>query len=149
MRELALMLALALPAPQHLATIAVRAPNATLVLQVAKTDRQREIGLMNVAALPEHTGMIFVFPGDGPVSFWMKDTLVPLDMIFVAPDGTVRSIAERVPTVPLAMPDEDIPLEQGVAKYVIELPAGEAYVDGIVAQKRLTSDLFEIKHSKN
>ena len=93
--------------------------------------------------------MIFVFPGDGPVSFWMKDTLVPLDMIFVAPDGTVRSIAKRVPTVPLAMPDEDIPLEQGVAKYVIELPAGEAYADGIVAQKRLTSDLFEIKHSKN
>jgi hypothetical protein len=134
MREmLALVLALAMPSAQHLPTLVAIAPKATLTLQVARTDMQREIGLMNVTALPEHTGMVFVFPGDGPVAFWMKDTLIPLDMVFVASDGKVRSVAARVPVVPLTMPDENIPLERGTAKYVIELSSGEAEQDGIVA----------------
>lgn len=145
MRETALLLALAMPAAQHLPTVAVRTPNATLTLQVAKTDRQREVGLMNVRSLPAHGGMIFVFPGDGPVAFWMKDTLIPLDMVFVAPDGTVRSIAPRVPIVPLTMPDENIPMERGNAKYVIEVASGEAEADGIVVGTHLASDLFETK----
>jgi uncharacterized membrane protein (UPF0127 family) len=130
---LALLLALAMPSAQHLPTLVAIAPKATLRLQVAKTDLQREIGLMNVTALPEHTGMVFVFPQDGPVAFWMKDTLIPLDMVFVGSDGRVRSVAARVPIVPLAMPDENIPLERGNAKYVIELSSGEAEQDGIVA----------------
>jgi len=142
MRELALLLALATPAPamppaQHLPTMTVRAPAATLTLQVANTDRQREIGLMDVTALPEHTGMLFVFPQDGPVAFWMKDTLIPLDMVFVGSDWKVRSVAARVPIVPPTMPDENIPLERGTARYVIELSSGEAAQDGIVPGVRL------------
>ncbi len=60
---------------------------------------QREQGLMDRTYVPEHTGMIFVFDGDAPVEFWMKDTLVPLDMIFVAADGTVRRVYANVPVV--------------------------------------------------
>ncbi len=133
MREaFALVLALAMPAAQHLPTLVAIAPRAALTLQVARTEDQREIGLMDVRSLAEHTGMLFVFPIDGPVAFWMKDTLIPLDMVFVGSDGKVRGVAARVPIVPVTMPDENIPLERGVAKYVIELSSGEAEQDGIV-----------------
>ncbi len=120
------------PAPQHLPTITVRAPKATLTLQVASTEDQRETGLMSVTTLPARTGMVFVFDEDAPVMFWMKDTLVPLDMVFVGADGTVRSIAANVPVVPETTPDEQIPRRAGTGKFVIELPAGEARKDGIV-----------------
>jgi hypothetical protein len=125
------LLAAATPAPQHLPTIAVHAPFATLTLQVANTEEQRETGLMSVTDLPVHTGMVFVFDQDSPVEFWMKDTLVPLDMVFVAANGTVRSVAANVPVVPEDAPDDSIPRRGGTAKYVIELSAGEAKKDGI------------------
>jgi len=128
---LVLAVATALPSPQHLRTVAVHAPRATLTLQVAATDQQRELGLMSVTRLPRHTGMVFVFDNDATIEFWMKDTLVPLDMIFVAADGKVRSVAATVPVVPIDEPDEKIPRRSGIAKFVIELPAGEAAQDGI------------------
>lgn len=133
----ALALSLASPAPQHLSTVAVYAPKATLTLQVANTEDERELGLMSVTVLAPHTGMIFVFDADSKVEFWMKDTRVPLDMIFVAPDGRVRDVAASVPVVAPDTPDEQIPRRSGTAKYVIELAAGEAGVDGIVRGSRL------------
>jgi uncharacterized protein len=119
------LLAAALP------VVAVHAPHADLSLEVARTESQREYGLMNRTRLAPHTGMIFVFDGDGTVAFWMKDTLVPLDMIFVGADGRVRRVFANVAVVSRSLPDQDIPREAGVAKYVIELPAGEAAKDGI------------------
>lgn len=130
--SLALLLALATPSPQHLPAIAVQAPRANLTLQVAKTEEQRELGLMNVTYLPAHTGMIFIFDQDAPVEFWMKNTLVPLDMVFVGADGRVRSVAANVPSTTPDTPDEKIPRRSATAKYVIEMPAGEAAKDGIV-----------------
>jgi len=122
------------PAPvvSALATIDVHAPKATLHLEVADTDTTRERGLMDRTALPPHHGMLFVFDQDGPVDFWMKDTLLPLDMVFVGTDGTVRTVAAKVPVVPLDTPDDNIPHRRGEARYVIELAAGEAARDGIV-----------------
>ena len=120
-----------------LAVVVVHAPKADLRLEVAQTEAQREYGLMNRTSLPKHTGMIFVFPQDDKVAFWMKDTLIPLDMVFVGADGTVRLVDAKVATVPPSLPDGRIPLENGVAKYVIELPAGEAILDGIVTGTRL------------
>lgn len=134
---LALLAAIATPAPQQLPLIDVHAPKATLSLQVANTEDERERGLMSVTNLAAHTGMVFVFDEDQPVEFWMKDTLVPLDMIFVAPDGTVRSVAANVPVVSLSTPDDRIPRRSGNAKYVLELPAGEAAQDGINAGTKL------------
>lgn len=120
-----------LPTPQSLSTAIVHAPKASLRLQVARTEDQRERGLMSVTALKAHTGMVFIFDTDGPVAFWMKDTLIPLDMIFIAPNGAVRKVFANVPVVPREMTDDAIPREQGDAKYVIELAAGEAAKDGI------------------
>lgn len=134
---LILAAALATPAPQHLPTVAVKAPTATLHLQVARTDTQRELGLMSVTHLEAHTGMLFVFDEDSTVEFWMKDTLIPLDMVFVGRGGQVNDVAFNVPTVPLDTPDDAIPRRSGRGKYVIELPAGEAERDGIVAGAHL------------
>jgi uncharacterized protein len=127
----ALVAAAATPAPQHLSTIAVHAPKADLTLQVATTEKQRELGLMSVTKLEPHTGMVFVFTQDAPITFWMKDTLIPLDMVFVGDNGTVRSVAADVPVVSEDTPDDKIPTRNGTAMYVIELPAGEAAKDGI------------------
>jgi uncharacterized membrane protein (UPF0127 family) len=130
-----------------LPVVVVRAPNAQLRLEVARTEAQREHGLMDRTTLPAHTGMIFVFAQDGPVNFWMKNTLVPLDMVFVAADGTVRSVDARVPTVSASLPDASIPLESGRGQYVIELPAGEAAPDGIAPGVRL--DLRDVPPAAN
>jgi uncharacterized membrane protein (UPF0127 family) len=125
------------PTPQHLPTISVIAPNATLTLQVARTGAQEETGLMWVTALPPHTGMIFLFSMEQPQSFWMKDTLIPLDMVFVGGDDIVRHVFTNVAVVAPTLPDAKIPLETANGKYVIELPAGEAALDGIVEGTKL------------
>jgi len=127
----ALLLALTLP------TVVVHAPKAQLALEVARTDAQRERGLMDRTSVAPHTGMIFVFDRDQPVDFWMKNTLVPLDMIFVAAGGTVRRVFADVPVVAPSLPDAQIPRESAQAKYVIELAAGEAARDGIAAGTKL------------
>ncbi|MBV8372171.1 MAG: DUF192 domain-containing protein [Candidatus Eremiobacteraeota bacterium] len=120
-----------------LPVVVVAAPKAQLRLEVATTPAQQERGLMGRTSLAPQAGMLFVFERDGPVAFWMKNTLLPLDMIFVAADGTVRSVIADVATVPANLPDAQIPLEKGVAKYVIELGAGEAVRDGIAPRTRL------------
>ena len=89
----AAMLASALP------PVVVHAPKADLTLEVARTSAQREHGLMNRTELPLHTGMIFVFERDEFVSFWMKNTLLPLDMVFIGAGGTVRRVYANVPVL--------------------------------------------------
>ena len=71
----------------------------------ADTGAARELGLMYRQQLPDNTGMLFVFENDRPVEFWMKNTLIPLDMIFVGVDGTVRKVYENVATVSPSLPD--------------------------------------------
>lgn len=127
----AAMIALGLP------TVAVHAPKADLTLEVARTAAQREHGLMNRTELPPHTGMIFVFEGDDFVNFWMKNTLLPLDMIFIGADGTVRRVYANVPVLHPQPSDAQIPVEGAKAKFVIELGAGEAAKDGIAEGVKL------------
>ncbi len=135
---LAIVAVLQLPSPNPtLPPTRVLAPLAELRLETATTPAQRERGLMGRTRLAPHTGMLFVFDSDGPVSFWMKDTLIPLDMIFVATDGTVRDVFTDVRPVPRDTADAAIPLESANARYVIELAAGEAARDGIVCGVRL------------
>jgi uncharacterized membrane protein (UPF0127 family) len=60
--------------------------------EVADDDRERAAGLMFREVLGENSGMLFVMPSTGPASFWMKNTLVPLSIAFIGPDGTVLEI---------------------------------------------------------
>jgi uncharacterized membrane protein (UPF0127 family) len=123
------------PAPAQTAdpvAVHVRAPAAVLDLRIADTMAKREYGLMCVRALPARTGMIFVFDdGDNYRDFWMKNTLVPLDMVFVSKKGRVNDVRSNVPATNVDTPDEKIPHRDGTGTYVIELAAGEAARAGI------------------
>lgn len=115
----------------RLKTIDLHAPAATLHVQIADTQATRERGLMDRRRLAAHSGMLFVFDTDGLVGFWMKNTLIALDMVFVNAHGRVTSVAADVPTPPPNSSDDRIPRREGTAKYVIELGAGEAVKDGL------------------
>jgi uncharacterized protein len=120
-----------------LTTMTVHAPRHDLVVEVARTEPEREHGLMDRKVLGAHTGMLFVFDADEPVAFWMKDTLIPLDMIFIGADRRVRRVFANVPVVAPTLADDRIPRESATARYVIELPANEAAADGIAAGAQL------------
>lgn len=95
-------------------------------LEVAKTIPQRTKGLMGRSTLPGSSGMIFIFDFDIPQTFWMKNTLIPLDMIFIKSDGTITNILTATPEP--STPDNQLKLYHSTSpvKYVIELNAGDA-----------------------
>ena len=66
-------------------------------VEVARTPEQQEIGMMFRRSVPANRGMIFPYDPPTPASFWMKNILVPLDMIFIRADGRIARIAHGVP----------------------------------------------------
>ncbi len=100
-------------------------------------DQQRR-GLMFVRDLPETSGMLFVYPAPAVLSMWMKNTFIPLDMLFVRADGLVASIAEG--TEPQSQ--RSISADEPVL-YVLELNAGTTSRLGIVPGSRLFVDAEE------
>jgi len=95
-------------------------------LEVADNDITRMKGLMNRASMPLNEGMLFVFDYVGIHSFWMKNTLIPLDMIWLNSDGEVVYIhknAKPCSNLVQAICQSIIPTK--TSKYVIELNAGE------------------------
>lgn len=119
--------------------IALRAPGAVLHLAVAADAKTLTHGLSDRRSLPAHTGMLFVAPwtGDHLLLMWMKDTYVPIDMIFISDDGVVTSVAADVPAAGPTSPDFRIARRFGRGHYVIELPASEASRDGITTGTHL------------
>lgn len=83
--------------------------------------------------------MIFVFPdaANAVRSFWMKDTIVPLDMVFVSAQGAVTSVAANVPASTLGAPESSVAGREGTGRFVIELRAGDARREGLVPGTRL------------
>ncbi|GAC1656439.1 MAG: hypothetical protein NVS9B12_08130 [Vulcanimicrobiaceae bacterium] len=128
---LALVLSLQTPAKSTVARMSLHAPKAQLTVEIADTEAKRQVGLMNRTQIAPKTGMIFVFERDALVEFWMKNTLVPLDMVFVSEQGRVRVLWANVPAATLQTPDDRVARRSGFAKYVIELRAGEAAADGL------------------
>ena len=124
----------------------VRAGRTTLRLAVAATNAQREHGLMNVPFVPSGQGMLFAFPGgDEMRSFWMKDTITPLDMVFVRSDGTIMMIAVNVAATKPGTPDDKIARRQALAKYVIELGARESERIGLEPGMQLYIEAVDAK----
>ncbi|MCF8496701.1 MAG: DUF192 domain-containing protein [Alphaproteobacteria bacterium] len=98
---------------------------------------QQERGLMNRTSLPEDGGMLFVFGGERPVSFWMHDTLIPLDMLFVSKDGTITHIHHR------AKPLDDSRITSPYpAKAVLEIKGGLAEQFGIREGDKIIHPVF-------
>ena len=82
---------------QQLPSIQLGAGMHLIQAEVAQTDEQRAIGLMHRPTMPANNGMLFVFDQPQPQCFWMKNTLLPLSIAFVADDGTIVNIEEMKP----------------------------------------------------
>ncbi|MDQ2766457.1 MAG: DUF192 domain-containing protein, partial [Gemmatimonadota bacterium] len=76
---------------------AILPDNFPVRIELAADDDTREKGLMFRDRLPDGTGMLFVFPQPGDFPFWMKNTLIPLDMIWIDADHRIVHIAHDVP----------------------------------------------------
>jgi uncharacterized membrane protein (UPF0127 family) len=92
-----------------------------IMVEVARTEQERATGLMFRRSLPEDQGMIFLYPQDGPISMWMKNTYISLDMFFVRADGVIHRIEEH--TEPFS---ERTISSEGTVRAVIEMIAGSA-----------------------
>jgi uncharacterized protein len=103
-------------------------PPRTVRLEVAADPAARTRGLMGRRQVPEGTGMVFLYPADVSESFWMKNTLVPLSIAFVAADGRVVSVAEVTPCEADPCPTYAPP---GPYRYAVELAAGSFGAAGI------------------
>ncbi|TMJ19475.1 MAG: DUF192 domain-containing protein [Alphaproteobacteria bacterium] len=116
------------PAGMDLATLTVESGGRRHVftVEVARTPAQQEHGLMERHELAPDAGMLFPFDPPAPASFWMRNTLVPLDMIFVRPDGTIARVAANA--VPLS--ETAIAVAEPMTA-VLELAGGRAAALGI------------------
>jgi uncharacterized protein len=105
-------------------TLQIATPDArlhTLNIWIADNDARRARGLMFVEQLDDDAGMLFIYPGPQPIAMWMKNTHIPLDMLFVRADGRVARVVEN--TKPMST--ETIQ-SQDIVLAVIELKAGSA-----------------------
>jgi len=112
----------------------IRGPGgvAEVSLEVAATPAERERGLMYRSSLAEGRGMLFVFDEDGNHGFWMKNTVIPLDMLFIARDGTVVGVHANA--TPLSTANISVGKS---SRYVLEVPGGWAARHGIAAGARV------------
>ncbi|RYG92439.1 DUF192 domain-containing protein [Loktanella sp. IMCC34160] len=88
-------------------------------IEIADDPQERARGLMHVARMPMMEGMLFLYDQPQAVSFWMRNTLIPLDMLFVGPDGVILRIHENAEP----MNDTPIPGGEGVLA-VLEINGG-------------------------
>ena len=107
-------------------------------VEIADTDATREKGLMDRKSLPEGQGMLFDFKDEQEVGFWMHNTYIPLDMIFIRGDGTIARIAEN--TVPLS--ERIVPSGARVLA-VLEVIGGTARKLGIAPGDKVAFPIFK------
>jgi uncharacterized membrane protein (UPF0127 family) len=91
------------------------------VVEVADTPAKREMGLQYRRDLAQDRGMIFLFPTEQPLSFWMKNTPIPLDMIFISAERKIVGIVEN--TTPFSLDSRSV---SGNSQYVLEINGGLA-----------------------
>jgi uncharacterized membrane protein (UPF0127 family) len=95
-------------------------------VELATTPAEREQGLMFRKSMPSNAGMLFLYPSEQQVAFWMKNTLIPLDMLFLKADGSIARIAHD------AVPLDETPIPSNAeVKAVLEVNGGTAAALGI------------------
>jgi len=99
----------------------------TFTLEVADTPKKQQLGLMHRKSMPQDRGMLFVFPEEEERSFWMKNTLIPLDIVYLDAGGKVVSVKQMKPLDETSVPSD------GPAKYAVELNEGAAKRAGVAA----------------
>ena len=105
--------------------VTIGAAGQTLTVEVARTEAQRERGLMERKNLGPRDGMIFVFDRDDHLTFWMKNTPTPLSIAFLSAEGKVLQIEDMAPF------SESIVRSQRAARYALELKKGSFMELGI------------------
>ena len=110
----------------------------TFQVEIANNEASREKGLMFRRFMPADRGMLFEFEKNEPVAFWMKNTYIPLDMVFIAPDGTVTHIAAKAE--PLS---EAIVPSGGPCIAVLELNGGVAARIGLAPGDKVKAAFFK------
>ncbi len=106
-------------------------------VELADSDVERETGLMFRTELARDAGMLFVYPQDQFIGLWMRNTLIPLDMVFIRADGTVSSVAKG------AVPHDETPIvSKEPLRAVLELAAGEADRIGVKPGDRVLHAAF-------
>jgi len=109
-------------------------------VEVARTVKEREYGLMNRKEMAKNHGMLFLFGAEEPVAMWMKNTYIPLDMIFVSHEGRISGIARD------AVPLSETIIPSGAPAYaVIELNGGAAREMGLAVGDRVRHPSFAPK----
>jgi uncharacterized membrane protein (UPF0127 family) len=101
-------------------------------VEVARTPQEQETGLMNRQELAPDRGMIFPYAAPQQVSYWMKNTLIPLDIIFIRPDRTIGRIETAIP-----LNLEPVPSLEPITA-VLEIPGGRAAELGIKPGDRVS-----------
>lgn len=107
---------------------------------IADTDSSRERGLMYVKSLPAGHAMLFLFDRPRYVAFWMKNTYLSLDIVFIGADGQVVNIARDAEPLSLRSIESDGPVTA-----VLELVAGTAANIGLAAGDRVVHSVFAVQ----
>src|SRR6202034_4680188 len=107
-------------------------------VEIADNDATRERGLMDRRFMAADHGMLFEFDREAPVAFWMKNTYIPLDMIFIAPSGVVTRIAANAE--PLS---ERVIPSGGACAAVLELNGGTAALHGLQVGGQFRHPFFQ------
>lgn len=103
--------------------IKIKISSKEYIVQIAKSEEDKEKGLQNVKSLPENGGMLFVFDEPDEVSFWMKDTIIPLDIVFINDDLEVISVHKGEPNSEKPMTEDDV-------AFVLEVNTGSGIKQG-------------------
>lgn len=114
--------------------VTLRGPRgqAAFTVEIADTDAERAQGLMHRASMPRFAGMLFVFDRPQRAVFWMENTLIPLDMLFIDDEGVVRHIHHN------ARPLDRTPIDGGEGiRFVLEINGGMAERLGLLAGSEL------------
>ena len=107
----------------------------TFTVEIAETDATREHGLMLRTSLAPDAGMLFDFHHGEIATFWMQNTLIPLDMVFIGEDGVVRTIHTN------ARPLDTTPIPSSApVRFVLEIPGGRADEIGLKVGDKMTED---------
>lgn len=118
-------------------TVATDEAEHAFRIYVADSPQERRQGLMFVESLPRDVGMLFLFDGNDEITMWMKNTLIPLDMLFVRRNGVIANIAAR--TTPRS---EKVIRSDGPVCCVLELRGGTAEALGIEPGDRVIHPFF-------
>ena len=143
MRRLYLLIVLlllpvaALAGAEDALVIKTRTGGVTFAVELADTPEKRQVGLMYRRELAADAGMLFDFSHSAPVTMWMKNTLIPLDMVFIDSGGVIVNIAERT------IPESLTPIaSHGRVLAVLELNGGTCARQGIRPGDRVLHPIF-------